>query len=402
VASATRWALTYYAHAWLGPILYVYAETDVPVHLYLRWTDKEEQIHLHTEVDRGLAKLGDPKYCFVQWREVEQNEPGDTISHTFSFAGWAHCNWRWWMFRGTAAGADTPSNTCIFSAHYLDQEKAVSLKHTDLLEKEVAGVIDHADRSITPIKLAEIFNFLEFPLTPVEAPTFNYEVANKKYVDDSIPESTLQALQAKDFHLIDNFTHFNLAPPGAGGATLGHTIGHVWTGTDFQITYAAYLDAYLRFNGSTPTPTWNWDNPFTLTFFAAPKAADAAVDRFSWMRMSVDITSGDLSQPGVGWRYNRNGYKLYAQSHDGGNLSSTLVSSGVDIHSRLHRFRIEHDPPIGVHFYLDDAFLCTNGYYVPAGEHTNSSRFSIGAYNASSFLDQAIFCNRILFAGKWR
>lgn len=60
----------------------------------------------------------------------------------------------------------------------------MSLSHTDLVNKEPGGEIDHADFSITPIKLASPFQFGTFPLTPAGPPSADYEVANKKYVDD--------------------------------------------------------------------------------------------------------------------------------------------------------------------------------------------------------------------------
>lgn len=183
-AGTNKWLILEYAHSWLNFTLYVACTTDVPCHMFLRWTDKEEHIHLHSKDVRGETFLGDPKYCFVEWNEVEQNEPGDTLSHTFHFSGWFVCARRWWMFRATIAAAESPSTTGIFSAHYLDQEEAESLKHTDLVEKEVAGVIDHADASIKPAKLDHPFAFPQFPFTPGAAPTFAYQVANKKYVDD--------------------------------------------------------------------------------------------------------------------------------------------------------------------------------------------------------------------------
>ena len=85
--------------------------------MYLRWTDIEPVVHLRTEVDRGLAKRGDPKYCFVQYTEIEQNEPGDTIYHTFTFPSWEYCFRRWWYFIATIEGKSTPSNTGILTDH---------------------------------------------------------------------------------------------------------------------------------------------------------------------------------------------------------------------------------------------------------------------------------------------
>jgi len=57
------------------------------------------------------------------------------------------------------------------------------LEHTQLIDKDPAGVIDHADGSVTPVKLSDPFTFTATPFTPAEAPTQDYHVANKAYVD---------------------------------------------------------------------------------------------------------------------------------------------------------------------------------------------------------------------------
>lgn len=168
---STRFLLTEYAHAWIADTLFIAVTTDVPVHLYLRWTDKPLRMHNRSTSLGGYGFMTDPKYCFVEWRQVEQNEPGDTLSHTFDFASWFECQRRWWGFVGTVGGTPSPSATCVFSAHYLDYERADSLKHTDLVEKEVAGVIDHADASITPAKLQQP------PLQWEECQMMTYQVA---------------------------------------------------------------------------------------------------------------------------------------------------------------------------------------------------------------------------------
>jgi len=147
------WLTTEYAHSWLENLLYVACVTDVPCHLWLRWTDKEEHIHPRQKDRRGVLFLSVPDYCFVEWQEVEQNEAGDTIHHTFNFDTWGTCQRRWWHLRGQIGGADSPSTSPIFTAHYEEQEKAMSLKHTDLIDKNPGGIIDHADDSVTAAKL---------------------------------------------------------------------------------------------------------------------------------------------------------------------------------------------------------------------------------------------------------
>ncbi len=84
----TRRALTAEAHAWTDGTLVVQIDTDLPAHAWLRWTDHPEWVHLRGELKRGALYMADPKYCFVAWHEVEQDEAGDTLHHTFTFDGW--------------------------------------------------------------------------------------------------------------------------------------------------------------------------------------------------------------------------------------------------------------------------------------------------------------------------
>jgi len=71
-------------------------------------------------MDRGIAKLGMPDYCFVQFNDIEQNEPGDTTEHTFTWPDWFVCRTCWYYFWATLAGVLSPSNTAIFELHYRD------------------------------------------------------------------------------------------------------------------------------------------------------------------------------------------------------------------------------------------------------------------------------------------
>lgn len=353
--------------------------TDVPCHLWLHWTDKPMRIHNDPVWWRGIALPSHPRYCFVEWERVEQDEPGDTLLHHFSFSGWSTCQHRWWIFIGISSSAtrywepwgDTltqyhpwevedgsgqtgytvkpgelylfqqlplhasikvalppgeyplvdaldqhllygahhdgaliaplgsavvcgprcrkgddfaqleyfvarpfigppdlpgwggddyrayfdfcegfqcrdivtdfqyqrwqadkdqdptgwyvdfvqitvegydpdiltrvynyfthlhrpsrsPSSSPIMNAHFQTFIKDESMRHLDLTDKELAGVIDHADGSIAPAKMAPGFTWPFFPETPAAPPTADYEVSNKKYVDDSIPAAAPQ------------------------------------------------------------------------------------------------------------------------------------------------------------------------------------------------------------------
>lgn len=58
-------------------------KSDVAVHMWLRWTYKEPQKHAKPVERRGLLVSWDARFCFVEFCDVEQEEAGDTFTHTF-------------------------------------------------------------------------------------------------------------------------------------------------------------------------------------------------------------------------------------------------------------------------------------------------------------------------------
>lgn len=59
----------------------------------------------------------DARFCFVVFEDLEQNEPGDTLTHTFTWTGWEYCQTRYFYFWSTAAGIPLVSTSCIFQKH---------------------------------------------------------------------------------------------------------------------------------------------------------------------------------------------------------------------------------------------------------------------------------------------
>jgi len=92
--------------------------TDAPCHLWLYWTDKVPWVHRTSTIERGLNVPWDSYWCYVVWSLIEQQEPGDTTTHTFTWLGWEHCQTKYFRFHGTIAGVNSPSDSPIFSKHY--------------------------------------------------------------------------------------------------------------------------------------------------------------------------------------------------------------------------------------------------------------------------------------------
>jgi hypothetical protein len=55
--------------------------------------------------------------CFVVYKDIEQEEAGDTYTHTFIQDPWPYCETRWFYFWGTVSGELSPSVSAIFEKH---------------------------------------------------------------------------------------------------------------------------------------------------------------------------------------------------------------------------------------------------------------------------------------------
>ncbi len=91
--------------------------TNYPCHLYMRWTNTVPQKHVNSKIVRGAPIGTYIDQCFVVYTDLEQNEPGDTYTHTFTADNWLYCQTRWFYFWGTIDSVLSPSASCIFSHH---------------------------------------------------------------------------------------------------------------------------------------------------------------------------------------------------------------------------------------------------------------------------------------------
>lgn len=91
--------------------------TDVPCHLWLRYSFIEPKKHTIPVERRGLPLREDLYFCFDSYLDVEQVEPGDTLIHTIIVEPWPYCQERWYYFHGEIAGVPSPSTTPVFYKH---------------------------------------------------------------------------------------------------------------------------------------------------------------------------------------------------------------------------------------------------------------------------------------------
>lgn len=92
--------------------------TDIACHMWLRHTLTPPRKHSIPVVQRGAVVAYDARFCFVTYEDLEQNEPGDTLTHTFTWLGWKTCEVRYFYFWAEVSGSPAPSTTAIFSKHY--------------------------------------------------------------------------------------------------------------------------------------------------------------------------------------------------------------------------------------------------------------------------------------------
>lgn len=113
-----HWALLDLEYSYLDDGFQLVAYTDVPCHLFCRMTTKPPLKHSKPTWRRGLALMGDIRFCFVVYEDNEQNEAGDTYIHTWNKAAWPVCETRWFYFVGNIAGVGSVSESPIFEFHF--------------------------------------------------------------------------------------------------------------------------------------------------------------------------------------------------------------------------------------------------------------------------------------------
>lgn len=95
----------------------VHITTDIPCHLYMRWSNVKPQKHIVPRYRRGIWMHDDVYLCFVAYHDNEQQEAGDTLTHTFLKPNWKYCETRYFHFWATVVTEPQPSTTALFEKH---------------------------------------------------------------------------------------------------------------------------------------------------------------------------------------------------------------------------------------------------------------------------------------------
>jgi len=110
-----RWALLDLRTCYEANTLYLWALTDVPTHLILRWTDVVPRLSKTWPKRRGIAHEYRDRYITANWRATEQNEPGLTPQKTFTWPGWPPRVNYWFLFTHVYGAWKEASHSPLFT-----------------------------------------------------------------------------------------------------------------------------------------------------------------------------------------------------------------------------------------------------------------------------------------------
>ncbi|MBA7641850.1 hypothetical protein ES703_49535 [subsurface metagenome] len=103
----------------IQPVGYIIVvTTDIPCHLFMRWTLEKPRTHKDPVLRRGAYFPEKVRFCFVKYVDNEQGEAGDTLIHTFVKLDWPICQTRYFYFWGTIASESSPSESPLFYKHF--------------------------------------------------------------------------------------------------------------------------------------------------------------------------------------------------------------------------------------------------------------------------------------------
>ena len=91
--------------------------TDAPCHLWVRLSSQTPRIHKKPSLRRGVAFAEDVRFCFTVFEDNEQEEPGDTVDHTWWKPDWPVCTTKWLYVWGSRSGEVCVSTTAPFKYH---------------------------------------------------------------------------------------------------------------------------------------------------------------------------------------------------------------------------------------------------------------------------------------------
>jgi len=314
--------------------------TDIPVHLFLRWTDKEPLKHPLTEYRRGIYVPIGTRYCFVAWKEVEQEEAGDTLTHTFILCDWLVCETRWFYVIGTKQAEESPSASPLLYYH----RKGVEMYVISL------GKFGEAEVLHGEVKLKEGANITITRDDP-----------------DNALEIATAATPYEGFR--NHWLKFD--PDGAIAGSLNWSFDEVNFAVSAIGTKGALYTESLR--------TWGLVSPHSCQF-KITRGITGAGAPYGWFCMAKtdpDIHNNPL-QEHIGFRAGADD-KIYCTNADG--VARTQTATGIVLWPP--RWVKWVRTPASILFYVDGVLVATHNTNLPT--LTNSAFFTFMMQGASNF-----------------
>lgn len=246
-----------------------------------------------------------------------------------------------------------------------------------------------------------VANFLGLTDTPASFAGQSGKLPVVKSAEDALEFLDVLAISllSTDLHIIDDFTNWSKIENGGGVVTQGLTQAKVDSAGVAGGEAMLYDTLYLTLAGGSLASNMDWDKACNIWWACMVDGAGIGSTIWSFIRFAATNVFGVLAQKGVGFRYKRSGYTLYAESHDGVALESTEISTGVSLHTKLHLYQIKHTPGVKVEFYLDNVLEATHTVRVPAG--SSGTTLAVAAENLAVAQSIEMTVNRIIFSKEW-
>lgn len=315
--------------------------TDIPVHLFMRWTDIEPLTHATELVRRGISLPYATRWCFVAWNEVEQEETGDTYTHTFILCDWEVCETRWFYFVGTKQAEESPSASPIFYYHRegvpmyvisLGKLGEVEILHGHVKLSEGAGISITRDDPNNALQIAAT-------VTPYEG-------------------------------FGDHWVKYD--PTGELATTIGWGFDDVHFATKTTGADLRLFTASMR--------AWGLNEPRSCEHILT-RGPDGAGN--PWVYAAIVATTadirGNMNQQCIGWRTAPNG-AVSCFNGDGVNFTKTDFAWGNWPPPWLKWIR-----KVGsIEFYANGTLVATHNTNLPT--QTNSCFFALQAYGTTNYV----------------
>lgn len=169
-------------------------------------------------------------------------------------------------------------NTAAFiqSAFEIPFNQSVATSHGDLSDIELANTgitYGHIDDQVQSIYGVKTFN--NFPITPSSAPTTDYQVANKKYVDDNSGGSATTAYQEVAFNKSDPRIRFDSNKTIYGTVLVDQDIILQVDLTNAKDSFESFV--LFKGNGTNTLTLDNFENVGTINYDGSTDVVNAMV-----------------------------------------------------------------------------------------------------------------------------